>query len=204
MPKLIVKKGMPRGTEIFKGSFNFLLNLYTWWLGRNFKSIGQSCSFHPLLNINCPERITLGDDVVVGSFCWIGIYVEPGYPKGSLIIGNRVHIGSNSTILARNLIKIGNRVLIAQRVSILDNIHEYQDVDKAVIDQPISEGGEIIIEDDCFIGVNSVILQKVKIGRHSIVGANSVVTHDVPAYSVVAGSPARVIKHYDFQKKKWL
>ena len=200
----LTTKGMPKAREVFKGPLGFLLNFYTFICAKNFKSVGKDCSFHPPLNINHPERIIIGDDVVIGSFCWIGVYVEKNQTLGLLEVGNRVHIGSNSTILARNHIKIGNRVLIAQRVSIIDNIHEYQDINKAIIDQPISQGGEIIIEDDCFIGVNSVILQKVKIGKHSVIGANSVITHDVPPYCVVAGTPARIIKKYDFKKKEWI
>lgn len=205
MPKLIdSKKGMSKGRDIFKGPLGLLMDIYTIFVGRKFKSIGKDCSFHPLLNINHPECISLGNDVVIGSFSWIGAYGEKDQPAGKLIIGNRVHIGSHSTIIAKNKIKIGNNILMSQRVVILDNIHEYKDIEKAVIDQPISDRGEIIIEDNCFIGVNSVILQKVKIGKHAIIGANSVVTHDVPSYSVVAGSPAKIIKRYDFKKKAWI
>jgi acetyltransferase-like isoleucine patch superfamily enzyme len=199
----LTRTGMPKATKVFRGPLNWAISFYTYILGRNFKTIGKGCSFHPMLNINHPEKIIIGDDVIIGSFSWIGAYGEKDRPVGELIIGNRVHIGSYSTIIAKTKIKIGNNVLLSQRVVILDNIHEYKDVDKAVIDQPISSGGEIIIEDDCFIGVNSVILQKVKIGKHTIIGANSVVTRDVPPYSVVAGSPAKVIKQYDFKKKQW-
>jgi acetyltransferase-like isoleucine patch superfamily enzyme len=68
----------------------------------------------------------------------------------------------------------------------------------------ISGGGYISLGDGCWIAFNSVILGRVKIGKQSVVGANSVVTKDVSPFSVVVGNPARVIKKYDFKRKKWL
>jgi len=58
----------------------------------------------------------------------------------------------------------------------------------------ITEGKEIEIEDDCFVGAHSFILKSVRLGKHCIVGANSVVTKSFPAYSVIAGNPAKLIK----------
>src|SRR5579871_2807120 len=117
------KQGMPRANKVFTGPLNWIFHLYTYILKRKFKKAGKKCSFHPLLNINHPENISIGDDVVIGSFSWIGTYGENGEPFGELIMGNRVHIGSYSTIIARSKIRIGNNVLMSQRVVILDNIH---------------------------------------------------------------------------------
>ena len=146
-----------------------------------------------MLNTTHPENISLGNDVSIGILSWIAtnttLHKEP-----KLIIGNRVHIGAYAVITAANEIRIGNNVLMSERVTILDHIHDYTDNTKAVIDQPIVSKGKIIIEDDCFIGINSAIIGGVKIGKHVVIGANSVVTHDIPEYSVVAGSPAKIIK----------
>jgi len=71
------------------------------------------------------------------------------------------------------------------------------------IDQQGVTTSEIVIEDDVWIGANSVITKGIKIGRHSVVAACSLVNRDVPPYSVVAGNPARVIRSYDKTTKSW-
>ncbi len=194
---------MPKAQEVFGPFLNILLNLYTWFATRRFKSIGNGVSIRPILNTTHPENISLGDDVSLGLFCWVGTNTDLK-EKPKLTIGNRVHIGAYSMIIAANKINIGNNVLMSERVTILDHAHGYEEIEKPVIDQPIVSKGEITIEDDCFIGINSVIMGNVKIGKHAIIGANAVVTHDVPAFCVVAGQPAKIIKQYDFKKKKWL
>ena len=70
-----------------------------------------------------------------------------------------------------------------------------------------SQGGTIRIEDECWIGFGTVIVceqGELVIGRHSVVGANSLVTRSIPPYSVVSGDPARIVKQYDFSQGKWV
>ncbi|MEF1172714.1 acyltransferase [Vibrio sinaloensis] len=99
-------------------------------------------------------------------------------------------------------VAIGERVLIADGVYISDNLHSFDDVDKSVIDQPVVSAGNVNIGDNVWIG-EGVSIVGASIGRNSVVGANSVVTHDIPEYSVAVGSPARVIKQYNFETKQW-
>lgn len=194
---------MVQTQKVFGQSLGFIFSFYTWWVTRKFKKVGRECSIRPVLNLNHPENISLGNDVSLGIFCWIGTNNSlKENPK--LIIGNRVHVGAYSMIIAANKIQIGNNVLFSERVTVLDHYHKYEDIRLPVIDQPIAVKGEIIIEDEVFIGINSVIIGNVRIGKHAVIGANSVVTHDVLPYSVVAGSPAKMIKKYDFKKKQWL
>lgn len=182
---------------------NFIFNLYTRFITRKFKRVGKNCSIRPILNMTTPQNISLGDDVSMGIFCWLDTNTSIN-KHPSLIIGNRVHIGAYSMVIAANKVLVGNNVVMSERVTILDHYHGYEDVNKPVIDQPIISKGQIKIDDDCFLGINSVILGSVKIGRHVVIGANSVVTHDVPSYSVAAGSPAKIIKRYDFKKRIWV
>jgi acetyltransferase-like isoleucine patch superfamily enzyme len=90
-------------------------------------------------------------------------------------------------------ISIGKNVLIGPHVIIHSSNHNYNDPDK-----PIKMQGHtkkpVVIEDDCWIGANAVILAGVHLGYGSVVGAGSVVTHDVPAYCVAVGNPAHIIK----------
>lgn len=194
---------MSKAQEVFGPFLTFIFNIYTWFVARKFKHAGSDCSIRPILNTTNQHNISLGNDVSIGILCWIATNTSlRKEPK--LIIGNRVHIGAYTMIIAADEIEIGNNIVMSERVTILDHAHDYKDINKAVIDQPIVKKGKIIIEDDSFIGINAVIMGSVHIGKHSVVGANAVVTHDVPAYSVVAGSPAKIIKQYDFKKKEWI
>lgn len=78
---------------------------------------------------------------------------------------------------------------------ITDCDHESRDINVPVIDQGIVQRGQMVsIGEGSYIGINAVIVGNVKIGKHCVIGANSVVTKDVPDYCVAVGSPARVIK----------
>ena len=98
----------------------------------------------------------------------------------------------DSMIVALDHISIGNRVLIGERVSIRDHDHAFKDISVTVIERsyttsPITIG-------DTWLGCNVVVLKGVNIGKRVIVGASSVVTHDIPDYSVAVGIPAKVVK----------
>lgn len=124
---------------------------------------------------------------------------------GNVSIGRFTVINGPATrIVAQvNTIKIGSFCSIASGVVIQEYYHKYERVSTFYMNNYFFEGkpnndifskGDIIIEDDVWIGSNSVILSGVKIGRGSIIGAGSVVTKSIPKYSIVAGNPARVIK----------
>ena len=86
-------------------------------------------------------------------------------------------------------------MFLSPNVYITDCDHEYRNVDIPVIDQGIVQKGQkVSIGDDSYVGINAVIVGNVKIGKHCVIGANSVVTKDVPDYCVAVGSPAKVIK----------
>ncbi len=197
-----MNRRMKRKTARFGLLLGQIFNIYTFLISNKFGKIGKNCAIRPLLNTNCPKNIFLGNNVNVGMFSWLDTVTEKN-KKPKLIIGDNCSIGSYSMIIAANRIEIGKNVLTSARVTILDHIHDYQNIKIPIINQPVAVKGTIIIEDDCFIGINAVILGNLKISKHAVIGANSVVTKDVPAYSVVAGTPAKVIKKYNFKKKKW-
>jgi len=80
--------------------------------------------------------------------------------------------------------------------------HSYQDITIPIHKQGVSRQ-EITVEDEVWIGANCVVVAGVTIGKHSVIAAGSVVTKDVPPYSVVVGNPGRVIKQYSFDSNKW-
>jgi acetyltransferase-like isoleucine patch superfamily enzyme len=119
-------------------------------------------------------------------------------------ISNNVYIGSYNIIGARESIILEDNVLIGPHVMIGDHSHQYENIEIPIKLQESTEGGPVRIERDSWIGANVFILPNVTIGRHSVIGANSVVNRDIPPYSVAVGAPARVIKQYDFELKQWV
>lgn len=119
---------------------------------------------------------------------------------GDVIIGDRSIIGLGSTIIGP--VTIGNDVMLAQNIVISGMNHGYEDIGIPPSRQK-DICKQIIIADEVCIGANSVITAGVSLGKHCIVGAGSVVTKDIPAFSVAAGNPARVIKKYNTETKKW-
>tara|TARA_R110000772_G_scaffold82326_1_gene174652 strand:- start:191 stop:805 length:615 start_codon:yes stop_codon:yes gene_type:complete len=119
---------------------------------------------------------------------------------GSVIIGDQTKIGLSNTIIGPVI--IGNNIRLAQNITLSGLNHNYQDVSIPIHFQGVSTS-PIVIEDDTWIGANVVVLAGVKVGKHSIIAAGSVVTKDIPPYSVAVGNPARVLKKYSPQTKIW-
>ncbi len=111
-------------------------------------------------------------------------------------IGNNVSIENNCSLYGQGGIKIGNNVMMASYVHLISQNHRFSKLDKPIRDQGF-EMGEIIIEDDVWIGINVVILKGVTIGKGSIIGAGSIVTKDIPPYSIAVGNPAKPVKRRD-------
>ena len=120
---------------------------------------------------------------------------------GDVVIGNNTLIGISNTIIGP--VTIGNNVILAQNVTVSGLNHLYENPDISIREQDVITA-EVIIEDDCWIAANSILTAGITIGRHSVVGAGSVVTKSIPPYSVAAGNPARVIKQYNFDTKQWM
>lgn len=115
----------------------------------------------------------------------------------NLLIGNYTSFGDNCYITCANKIVIGNNVLIGDNVFITDNFHGRSSKNECNIppaERELWSKGPVIVEDNVWIGRNVSIMPDVTIGRGTVIGANSVVTKDIPEFSVVVGSPARVIR----------
>ncbi len=119
---------------------------------------------------------------------------------GDVIIGQRTRIGLGNVIIGP--VNIGHDVILAQNIVVSAMNHGYADVAIPIKNQACSKD-LITIADECWIGANCVITAGVNIGKHSVVAGGSVVVKDVPAYSIVAGNPARVIKQFNFESMLW-
>lgn len=115
------------------------------------------------------------------------------YFLGSVTVGNGTSISNNCFLNGCEAgIRIGDKVMIAPNCVLVAFDHDYRDLSIPMIDQPWINA-PIEIEDDVWIGANCTITKGVRLGRGSIVGANSVVTKDVEPYAIVGGVPARVL-----------
>ena len=140
------------------------------------------------------NNFSLGKDSTIEDFCTINNGV------GDVIIGDRSRIGMSNVLIGPVL--IGNDVMFAQNIVLSGLNHGYEKIDVVPHKQEVVKK-QIIVQDEVWIGANSVVVAGVTIGKHSVVAAGSVVTKDVPAFSVVAGNPAKLLKKYNFETNKW-
>jgi acetyltransferase-like isoleucine patch superfamily enzyme len=146
-----------------------------------------------------------GKGVVIQKDCWLNIAYHNPLEGPMIVIDEGTNIGRRCTISAANRIFIGKFVLIAPNVFIADTHHEYQKLGIPIMRQGITtHNDEITIGDETWIGINAVIMGSVKVGKHCVIGANSVVTKDVPDYCVAVGSPAKVVKMLDVDTGQWV
>ena len=123
--------------------------------------------------------------------------VDLGPPD--VAIPPKIRIGSYCTILhdfqcnASLSVEVQDYVLIAPRVFITDSDHIVDEAGERTTLSNDFRSAAVVIEHDCWLGVNAVVLKGVRIGHHSIVGANAVVTRDVPPFSIAVGVPAKVV-----------
>jgi acetyltransferase-like isoleucine patch superfamily enzyme len=163
-----------------------------------FGKIGYKTYIKNPLKLNGKRQIFMGDHVVVSDLSWL----EANNKNTRLSIGDGSCIGNFNHIYCLNEIAIGKKVLTADKVYITDNSHHYEDTETPIIDQLIKPLQKVHIGDGAWIGENVCIIGA-SVGKGSVIGANSVVTKDIPDYSIAVGSPAIVIKQFDSETKKW-
>lgn len=157
-------------------------------IGRKLKQQGVRVSYEH------PTFIEGGNNISIGNDCSFSRFVQLNARSGVIEIGDYLSLGVNSQIDAENggFIQIGSSVLIGSNVVLRACNHRF--AAKMNVRDQGHIPGTILIGDDVWIGSNSIILPGVCIESHSVIGAGSVVTKNVVAYTVVAGNPAKVIR----------
>ena len=147
----------------------------------------------PLADI---EESTRGTRIVIGANSMIDAFVKikPAGGTGDLVIGSHVYVNSGCVLYTGHGITIGNDVLIAANCTLAPVSHEFKDRDALIRQQGFkpSKGG-IVIEDDVWIGANTVILDGAHIGRGAVIAAASLVRGRVEPYAIAGGNPLQVI-----------
>ncbi|HEY8928033.1 MAG TPA: acyltransferase [Mucilaginibacter sp.] len=176
--------------------------LYYFCFGGLYKKLAFKTVLYPSVRVQGKKYISLGNRTVVQRGGWLlALKIDDKEPV--LSVGENCAIGDFCHIASVGAVVIEDNVLIANKVYISDNIHNFARVDTPVIQQGIQFKGPVTIKEGAWIGENVCIIAA-NVGKNSVVGANSVVTHDVPDFSVAVGSPARVIKRYDFETQQWV
>jgi acetyltransferase-like isoleucine patch superfamily enzyme len=138
-------------------------------------------------------RLTIGAGTLLEPGCWITIA-----DGARVTIGEGCFLNMGTMVAAQNEVTIGDHVMFANGCFISDASHRYDDPDKPVTWQGFTSKGPTRIGSNCWFGVNCVVNTGVTIGDRAVIGANSVVTKDVPAGHIAAGVPAKVIREIDF------
>ncbi|PKH67658.1 acetyltransferase [Flavobacterium sp. ALD4] len=160
-------------------------------------------------DIRNKKNIQIGDGFTTGFGCRIEVHPQKKTDEKLLIFGKNIEINDYVHIAAGEKITIGNNVLIASKVFISDLNHgNYKGVNQ---DSPLSTPNSrklstnpIIIKDNVWIGEGVCIMPGVTIGLGCVIGALSVVTKNIPDYSIAVGSPAKVVKQFDLKKQEWI
>jgi acetyltransferase-like isoleucine patch superfamily enzyme len=153
--------------------------------GLNF---GPRLKLEGPVEVTWPERIRLGSDVTLGKDIYLG-----AWPQAELMVGNNSYVGRWTIILANQSVVIGNDCLIAPGCHITDVNHGIE-LGELIRKQPLSSK-PVLIGNDVWIGVGSSILPGVTIGDGAVIGARSVVTHNVPRGAIFVGSPAKLLRY---------
>jgi galactoside O-acetyltransferase len=197
---------------------NYILNKILGVANR-YKAILQTGESKFLPGFNISANKVSGNQnhkVTVGNHCLLGVTIHLETPDAKVSIGDRVYMG-NSSIISKTSVTLGNDILVAWGVTFYDHDShslDYKERDRDIknaYNDFINEKGNYLknkdwstvnsapikVEDHAWIGAEALILKGVTIGEGAVVGARSVVTKDVPPYTVVAGNPAKVVKHLE-------
>jgi len=138
-------------------------------------------------------RLEIGEHSLLEPHVWI---TAPGAARVRIGSGTFLNIGV--MVAALELVEIGDHCMFANGCFISDGSHRYDDRDRPVPWQGFSSKGPTRVGDNVWCGVNVVIASGIEVGERCVIGANSVVTSDIPPFSIAAGAPARVLRSIEY------
>lgn len=175
-----------------------------------FRARGKGADIDHRAVVDGAGYIELAEDVFVQRGAWlvVPLFDMPSVEdRAYLTIGRGTRIGPNCLISAANNVEIGEHVLFGPNVYVSDHAHAYEDIERPISQQGIVSRGTIKIEAGAWLGINAVIYAadgQLTIGRNSVVAGNSFVRRSVEPFTVVSGNPARPVRRYSEDKRKWI
>jgi acetyltransferase-like isoleucine patch superfamily enzyme len=175
---------------------------YRW----QFRSVGPAAAIRRPVKLSGKRFISIGAGVNIMDGVRIEVLPGGSKRKPRIVIGAGTKIEEFVRILCRGRVLIGSNVTINGRCAILDTTEYVEGFTARPVpfEEAPADYSFVEIGDDTLIGFGAMIAPNVRIGRHCIIGANSVVTQDVPDYTIAAGSPARLLRRYDADLRCWL
>lgn len=174
---------------LFNGINSFGRNVY----------IGKDCTIRAR-----KKQILLGNDIEINPHTTLLCVT----PDAKIILHDNIRLQNYTVISSARLVEIESGVNFGPFVYIGDNNHTYEDIDIPIKDQDpeltkVPKSAKVLIKSGTWIGTKVTIAGDITIGKHCVIGANSVVTKDIPDYSVAAGVPAKIIKKYNLKTGIW-
>ena len=167
------------------------------WIAGKMAEAGDGVFFKYVAQLHDPQYIHIGNSTSFGKDLFLTAWGGVSDREPNLSIGSNCSFGAYNHITCANRVTIGDSLLTGKWVTITDNSHGETDKDTLGMrpqKRPITSKGPVVIGNNVWIGDKATILPGVSIGDGAVIAANAVVTKDVPAYSVVGGNPAKVIK----------
>jgi acetyltransferase-like isoleucine patch superfamily enzyme len=162
-----------------------------------FAGFGSNTVIVNPLRLSGEERISIGDRIFIGAGSWLQTLPDGPNRSVAIRIGSGTSIAGACVISAVRSVRLEEEVLLARNVYISDHIHRYTEIGTPILRQGVDKVQPVVIRRGAWLGQNVVVCPGVTIGQGSVIGAASVVTHDIPDYVVAAGVPARVIKQIE-------
>jgi acetyltransferase-like isoleucine patch superfamily enzyme len=167
-----------------------------------FKELGTASYMDRPMQLRGTRYIRIGKGSRIGYKGWLAAVKHVDNIVPSINIGNCVAIGNFNHIYAVGSIIIEDEVLTADSVYISDNSHDFQDIEVAVRYQRVKFLQPVTIGEGSWLGEHVCVIGA-SVGKHCVIGSNAVVTKDIPDYSVAVGAPAKVIKQFNHNTKRW-
>jgi acetyltransferase-like isoleucine patch superfamily enzyme len=194
------------------GAVGLLLRkiMYPWLLG----AVGRNVVFGQGVVLRHPGKIRIADDVTVDDLVVLdakgtgnhgidigqGVFLGRGTilscKDGDIVLGDHTNLGFHCEVFSGSRVTVGRHGLFAAYVYLVGGGHEFERADVAVIEQARSSKG-ITLGDNVWLGTGAKVLDGVRLGSNVVVGANGVVTSDLPDGAVAAGVPARILRTRD-------
>jgi acetyltransferase-like isoleucine patch superfamily enzyme len=165
--------------------------------------IGKKVFLHKSVQILGKDFVQIGNNSVLSQDCWLNVNHRIGN-YNAIDIGDHCFIGRRNFFSSGKQIVIGHYVLTANDCNFLGSSHIVDDPMKPYITTGTTENRTIMVGHNTFFGSRVSVIGNVKIGHGCVIGANSVITSDIPPFSQVAGFPATIRRRYSFLRKAWV